>query len=196
MALNRRQFLSASTAAGLGFAAGPFVHAADAARTFRTALIGSGWWGMNVLREAMATQRHKVVALADVDPNQLEVSAEEVFDLSGDKPKTYKDYRELLAKENIEVAIIATPDHWHALNTIEALKAGAHVFVEKPTGHTILESRAMVSAAQAANRAVEVCAVEAPGSHRPDVPGQATLDPAQTRLPGEDHQVALRPVHL
>ena len=156
MPLNRRQFLSASTAASLSLAAGPFVHAVDTAKKFRTALIGSGWWGMNVLREALATKRHKVVALADVDPNQLEASAEEVFDLSGDKPKPYKDYRELLAKENIEVAIVATPDHWHALNTIEALKAGAHVFVEKPTGHTVLESRAMVNAAKAADRAVQV----------------------------------------
>ena len=51
--------------------------------------------------------------------------------------KTYTDFRELLDQEEIEIAIVATPDHWHALNTLAAIEAGAHIFVEKPTGHTI-----------------------------------------------------------
>ena len=98
----------------------------------------------------------KVVALCDVDANTLEVAAEQVNDLSGDQPKTYKDYRELLEKEKPEVVIIASPDHWHALQSIAALKAGAHVFVEKPTGHTVNESRAMFHAARDSGRVVQV----------------------------------------
>jgi predicted dehydrogenase len=78
------------------------------------------------------------------------------LDLSGHKPKLYKDYRELLEKEKPDIAIIATPDHWHALNTLEALRAGAHVFVEKPTGHTVNESRAMLHAARQSGRVVQV----------------------------------------
>jgi predicted dehydrogenase len=66
----------------------------------------------------------------------------------------------MLEKEKIEIAIISTPDHWHALQGIACIEAGAHVFVEKPTGHTILESRAMVKAARAYERTVQV------GMHR------------------------------
>src|SRR6185369_17251177 len=67
-----------------------------------------------------------------------------------------RDYRELLEKEKPEIVIIASPDHWHALQTIAALKAGAHVFVEKPTGHTVNESRAMLQAARESGRVVQV----------------------------------------
>jgi predicted dehydrogenase len=130
--------------------------AADPGRKYRTALIGSGWWGKNILKEAMASERVKVVALCDADGNTLEVAAERVNDLSGDRPKAYKDFRELLEKEKPEIIIIASPDHWHALHTIAALKSGAHVFVEKPTGHTVNESRAMLSAAHASGRVVQV----------------------------------------
>lgn len=156
MHLSRRRFLASSAAATFALSAAPFARSADVARKYRTALIGTGWWGMNILNEAMAAGKTKVVALCDVDPNQLEVSAEQVTDASGDKPKMYRDYRELLEKEDVEIAIIATPDHWHALQTIAALKAGAHVFVEKPTGHTIGESQAMLSAARQADRVVQV----------------------------------------
>ena len=56
----------------------------------------------------------------------------------------------------VDIAIVATPDHWHPLITIAAVEAGAHVYVEKPIGHTIKEGRAMVKAARAAGRAVQV----------------------------------------
>ena len=155
MSVTRRRFLQTTAATGMAMAA-PYVHAASKARRYRTALIGSGWWGMNLLRDAMAASDLQVVALCDVDADNLELAAEEVSDLSGNSPKTYKDFRELLDRENIEIAIVATPDHWHALNTIYAIEKGAHVLVEKPTAHTIQESRAMVKAARAANRVVQV----------------------------------------
>ena len=158
MILTRRHFLRTSTAAAAGafaFHAVP-LRGADPMRKYRTALIGSGWWGKNILKEAMASGRVKVTALCDVDANLLEVSAEQVNDLSGDQPKTYKDFRELLEKDKPEMVIVASPDHWHALHTIAALKAGAHVFVEKPTGHTVNESRAMLRAARESRRVVQV----------------------------------------
>ncbi|MSU36772.1 MAG: Gfo/Idh/MocA family oxidoreductase [Pedosphaera sp.] len=154
--MKRRTFLRNSTLMGAAFAGAPFIRAADIARKYRTALIGSGWWGKNILKEAMASGRCQVVALSDVDANALEVAGEQVNDLSGNTPKPYRDYRELLAKEKPEIVIIATPDHWHALNTIDSLKAGAHVFVEKPTGHTVNESRAMLKAARESERVVQV----------------------------------------
>ena len=160
MNVTRRQFIATSTAASIALSGTPAIHAASKDKQYRTALIGSGWWGMNILREALASGQAKVVALADVDGDKLELAAEEVNDLAGNQPKTYKDYRELLEKEEVDIAIIATPDHWHALNAIDALKAGAHLFLEKPTGHTILESRAIVDVARDSDRVVQM------GMHR------------------------------
>jgi predicted dehydrogenase len=155
MTFSRRQFIRTSAAAGLMFGAVPLL-GAKTDKTYRTALIGSGWWGMNLMREALASGRCKAVALCDVDPNPLEVSAEEINDLTGVMPKTYPDYRELLANEDIDIAIIASPDHWHALQGIAALKAGAHVFVEKPTGQTVYESKALRDTARTSGKTVQV----------------------------------------
>ena len=156
MSIRRRQFIQSAAVAGT-LAATPAIHARkNKAKRYRTALIGSGWWGMNILKEALAADNVKVVALCDVDSDKLELAAEEVEDLTGDAPNMYGDFRELLEKEDIEIAIVATPDHWHALNTIAAIEAGAHIFVEKPTGHTIAESRVMLDAARANDRVVQV----------------------------------------
>ena len=153
--MNRRRFLESIAAGGVALQS-PLVFAQSSERKYRTALIGSGWWGKNILQEAMASGRCRIVALCDADSTTLEVASEQVTDRSGDKPKSYVDYRELLDREKPDIAIIATPDHWHALQTIDALKAGAHVFVEKPTGHTVNESRAMLRAARASGRVVQV----------------------------------------
>lgn len=158
-AMNRKEFLKSSLSAGLALSAVPLL-AQDAAKRYRTALLGCGWWGMNILREAMAAGQSQVVALCDVDQRHLSSAAAEVEKLSGDQPKKYDDFRELLEKEKPEIAIVASPDHWHPLMTIAAVKAGAHVYVEKPIGHTIGEGKAMVKAARDADRVVQV------GTHR------------------------------
>jgi len=145
--MNRRAFMSTLAAPAI---------LAQTGRKYRTALIGSGWWGMNILGCAMESGECTVVAMCDVDENQLNPAVEKVVQLSGDQPKKYKDYRELLAQEKPDIAIVATPDHWHPLAAIAAVNAGAHVYVEKPISHTILEGRAMVKAARAANRVVQV----------------------------------------
>jgi predicted dehydrogenase len=160
--MNRRRFLQTSAAA-VTLAALPFsIRAQDkaGAKKFRVALIGCGWWGNNILREAMASGAGEVVALCDVDSRQFERTLKNVADGTGDTPKLFKDYRELLATVKPDIAIIGTPDHWHALPMIAAVKAGAHVYVEKPIGHTVMEGRAMVNAARVTGRVVQV------GTHR------------------------------
>ncbi|SDM23870.1 Predicted dehydrogenase [Catalinimonas alkaloidigena] len=146
--MNRRHFLTTTAAASLAYSALPLYPALSRASPYRTALIGSGWWGMNILRTAMAAGASKVVAMCDVDQHQLQPAADEVRKLSNDRPKLYRDYRELLAKEKLEIVIVATPDHWHPLIAIAAADAGAHVYVEKPISHTLREGRAMVNAAR------------------------------------------------
>lgn len=160
MTIQRRRFLQAAAAsaatASLPLNRAARVHAQSKGKIYRTALIGSGWWGMNILRQALAAGNTKCVALCDVDQDRLELAAEEVGELTSDSPKCYGDFRELLDQQAIDIAIVATPDHWHALNTIAAIEKGAHIYVEKPTGHTIVESRAMLNAARANDRVVQV----------------------------------------
>jgi predicted dehydrogenase len=159
--MNRRAFLQSTLAASALSTFSFNVRAADkSGRKYRTALIGAGWWGGNIVGEAMASGQCEIVGVCDVDRRALDPTVEKITKLSGDQPRKYGDYRELLAKEKPEIVIVATPDHWHALPTIAAVKAGAHVYVEKPTAHTIGESQAMVKAARAANRIVQV------GTHR------------------------------
>ena len=157
--MNRRTFLQSTLAAGT--LASLQIRGADkVGRRYRTALVGAGWWGGNILGEAMASGACEIVGICDVDQRQLVPTVEKVVKLSGDQPRSYRDFRELLAKEKPEIVIVATPDHWHALPTIAAVKAGAHVYVEKPTAHTIGESQAMVKAARTHQRVVQV------GTHR------------------------------
>lgn len=108
----------------------------------------------------MASKECEIVALCDVDQRQYEATEANIQAGTGDDPKRYPDYRELLAKEKLDIAIIGTPDHWHPLQTIAAVKAGAHVYVEKPISHTVHEGRAMVAAARASGKVVQV------GTHR------------------------------
>jgi predicted dehydrogenase len=159
MTVSRRSFLASSAAAGAALAA-PAVRGADKNKRYRTALIGSGWWGMNILRTAIEAGESDVVAMCDVDSRQLEKAAAEVEKLTGSSPKKHRDYRDLLDEQKPEIVIVGTPDHWHPLITIAAIHAGAHVYVEKPVGHTLLEGRAMVNAARANDRVVQV------GTHR------------------------------
>jgi predicted dehydrogenase len=154
--MNRRSFLQKTGATAALVGSAPYLLGQSKGKKFRTALIGCGWWGKNILREAVASGRCQIVGLCDVDGNGLEIAADQVTDLSGEKAKTYKHHEELLEKEKPEMVIIATPDHWHALQTIDALRAGAHVYVEKPTGHTVNESRAMLKSVRETGRVVQV----------------------------------------
>jgi|YelNatPaOPRAMG01_1025707.scaffolds.fasta_scaffold02635_7 predicted dehydrogenase len=156
----RRAFLKTSAAASLGWAAAPLLAAESPAQKYRTALIGCGWWGNNILGEAMASGACRIVAVCDVDARARDKTAARVQKETGDTPRAYNDYRELLQKEKPDICIVATPDHWHPLQTIDAVRAGAHVYVEKPISHTIREGRAMVKAAREAGRVVQV------GTHR------------------------------
>lgn len=158
--MQRREFIKTSSAASMAFAAGPLIRISGQQKIYKTALIGSGWWGNNILRCAVQAKQSKIVALCDVDQTFLNSTAETVRKLNGDNPKLYRDYRELLSKEKPEIVIVATPDHWHPLIAIAAMEAGAHVYVEKPICHTINEGKAMVKAARNTQRMVQV------GTHR------------------------------
>lgn len=144
---SRRTFLQQSTLAATGLWASPLLSRIPAAK-YKAVLIGSGWWGLNILREGLRTGAITIAGLCDADQNQLKKSNEAVRQWCNDNPKQYTDFRECLRREQPDIAIIATPDHWHALPAIEALHTGAHVFLEKPIGHTVKEGTAILKAAR------------------------------------------------
>jgi len=161
MTLSRRKFLTASAlTAAASTLPSPAVHGANANKKYKTALVGSGWWGMNILNVAIASKTVEPVALVDVDKRQLDPALKQVEEATGTTPKGFNDYREMLEQVKPEIVINATPDHWHALITIDACNAGAHVYLEKPISHTINEGIAMVKTARETKRTVQV------GTHR------------------------------
>lgn len=145
--MNRKDFLKVAATATGSVIMHPFIAYAIKSK-YTLALIGSGWWGINILREALKHGDCRLVALCDADENQLKKCLLEVKKMTSDQPSVYIDYRELLKKEKPEIVINATPDHWHALIAIDALNAGANVYLEKPIGHTVNEGKAIIKAVQ------------------------------------------------
>ena len=162
--MQRRDFIIKTTAGGFAASTFPNIILAKKHRVYSVCLIGCGWWGMNILTTAIASGTVKVIGMCDVDQRQLDAAHEKTRELTGDSPKQFNDYRELLHQLKPEIVIIATPDHWHALPTIEALETGCHVYVEKPIAHTINEGRAMVAAQKKYGKVVQV------GLHRHAAP--------------------------
>ncbi|MDR3111068.1 MAG: Gfo/Idh/MocA family oxidoreductase [Planctomycetaceae bacterium] len=159
---NRRQFLSVGGATALAALAfpSPAVLGAEKDKKYRTALVGTGWWGNNILNTAINSKTIEPVAIVDVDRRQLNNTLTSLKERVGIEPPTFSDHREMLEKLKPEIVIVATPDHWHPLIVIDAVKSGAHVYVEKPICHTINEGIAMVKAARGNDRVVQV------GTHR------------------------------
>jgi predicted dehydrogenase len=116
--------------------------------------IGMGEMGMGNLRFAMRTEKVQVAAVCDVFQPHLE-AALETAKKGGFEAKGYKDFREVLADKSIDAVCISTPDHWHALMTVEACKAGKDVFVEKPACVYADEGPKMIQAARKYKRVVQ-----------------------------------------
>lgn len=156
--MDRRKFMTSAAAAASVAAVHARAHAAPANKSRRVGLIGAGWYGKCDLLQLMNVEPVEVVSLCDVDSNMLKEAADlfEARQVSGNRPRTYADYKDLLAAKDLDIVLIATPDHWHALPMIDAVESGADVYVQKPTGVDVLESKAMLDAARKANRVVQV----------------------------------------
>jgi len=150
--MNRRAFL-------LGGAAGAVRAASyDAGKKRRVGLIGSGWYGKCDLFRLIQVAPVEVVSLCDVDRRMLAQAAGMVAARQASKktPRTYTDYRKMLAERDLDIVLIGTPDHWHALPMIEAVKSGADVYCQKPISVDVIEGQAMLAAARKYERVVQV----------------------------------------
>lgn len=157
--INRRHFLKGATASlALSAIAAHGMDIINQGKTLRVALIGAGWYGKSDLFRLIQVAPVEVIALCDVDKNILAAAATLVSkrQKSGKTPRLYNDYRKMLSENKLDVVLIGTPDHWHALQTIDAVKAGAHVYVQKPISVDVMEGEAMVAAARKYNRVVQV----------------------------------------
>jgi predicted dehydrogenase len=156
--MDRRQFL---TTTGAGLALAPSSLAApefDKQKKRRVGLIGSGWYGKCDLFRLIQVAPVEVVSLCDVDKQMLAGAADMVATRQASKkrPRTYADYREMLKEKDLDIVLIATPDHWHALPMIEAVKSGMDVYCQKPISVDVAEGQAMLAAARKYNRVVQI----------------------------------------
>ena len=155
--MNRRNFIGAGTAGLLGATANFAEPFADQ-KTRRVGLIGCGWYGKSDLLRLVQVAPVEVVSLCDVDKRMLSECADIVAgrQASKKKPRTYANYKEMLAAKDLDLVLIDTPDHWHALPMIDAVKAGLDVWVQKPVSVDIAEGQAMLAAARKYKRVVQV----------------------------------------
>ena len=156
--MDRREFLRSGSAALIGLSSLPLYAEQVADRRRRVGLIGCGWYGKCDLFRLLQVAPVEVASLCDVDAHMLDDAARQVSarQASRRRPRTFRDYREMLAEKDLDIVLVATPDHWHALPAIEAIRSGAHVYVQKPTAVDVVESQAMLAAARKYGRVVQV----------------------------------------
>jgi predicted dehydrogenase len=161
--MKRRQFLKDLTKLGITSIAAPYFipasvrgsanHAIAPSDRINLGMIGHGKQGSGLLRGFLYKPEVQVVAVCDVDSKKLENALRVVRAHSAEhRPgnsfkgcKSYSDFREILARDDIDAVVIATPDHWHEIPTRMAARAGKDIYCEKPLSLTIAEARHMVN---------------------------------------------------
>jgi predicted dehydrogenase len=161
MTTTRRNFLKTSglAAAGAGLIAFPLKMPASvigANKKVTCGLIGVRGMGFSNLQAFLRQPDTECVALCDVDRNQLERRVADTEKIQGKKPRAYTDFRKMLENRDIDVVIIATPDHWHCIPFVYAAQAGKDIYCEKPLANSIEEINIMVRAAERYNPVVQI----------------------------------------
>jgi len=158
---SRRDFIKLTTAATVAAATSTTILAADEARQparvspsdkIRLGLIGAGGQGMGDTREALKIPGIELVAVADLYDGRL-TRAKEIW---GNQLFTTRDYREVLARSDIDAVVIATPDHWHMRISNDAMKAGKDVYCEKPMVQSLEQGKHVIETAQQTKRIFQV----------------------------------------
>ncbi|HVK19550.1 MAG TPA: Gfo/Idh/MocA family oxidoreductase [Fimbriiglobus sp.] len=156
----RRTFTKTAAGTVAALSAAGYSRALGAGDRIRVGFIGVGNRGDQVLDGFLPHKDCEVVALCDVYEPYLPAANKK----AGGSAKLLKDYRELLALKDVDAVVIATPDHWHALQFVDACRAGKDVYVEKPVSLTVGEGRVMCRVAEETNRVTQV------GFHRRSTP--------------------------
>jgi predicted dehydrogenase len=123
---------------------------------------GMGWSNTSSL---LKMQDVELAGICDVDDNVIKRCLEDYSKLRKNKPKVYKDYRELLQNKDINAVVIGTPDHWHCKMMVDAVNAGKHVYIEKPIANSITECKLMVEAQEKTGMIVQTGQWQRSGPH-------------------------------
>ncbi|HVV01490.1 MAG TPA: Gfo/Idh/MocA family oxidoreductase, partial [Verrucomicrobiae bacterium] len=157
--LNRREFLKRSSTALVAATAASYVPATFAAeKGKRVGLIGSGWYGKSDLWRLCQVSPIEIVSICDVDKHMLEgaLHIASQRQRSKQRPRAYHDYRKMLAEKDLDIVLVGSPDHWHALHAIAAMESGADVYCQKPISRDVREGEAMLDAARRLKRVVQI----------------------------------------
>src|SRR5271170_1130161 len=156
--LVRRDFLK--TTAGLAFAGAPaLLQGQSPNERLRVGWIATGSRGQHVMKQMYLLSKDTVTvtAVCDAYKGNLNLGKDIVqTNENGKAPKTYLDYRELLADPNVDVVFIASPEHLHYPMAMAAIKAKKHIYLEKPIAHTIEQGQEIVDAAEKSDRVIQV----------------------------------------
>jgi predicted dehydrogenase len=168
--MNRRNFIKGTGAAVAGsILAQTGVLSAAAgcmlADKINIGVIGCNGMGWSNVASLLKMNDVDLVAICDVDENVVQKRVNDYKKLRNNKPKTYKDYRELLNDRNVDAVVIGTPDHWHCRMMVDAVNAGKHVYVEKPIANSIEEARIMVQAQEKTGKVVQAGQWQRSGPH-------------------------------
>ncbi|HQZ29104.1 MAG TPA: Gfo/Idh/MocA family oxidoreductase [Verrucomicrobiales bacterium] len=155
MPSTRRSFIKTTGALAASVTA-PSLISANPNGKIAVACIGIRGRGNSVMHSFIAESDCEITHLCDVREAVLTQRGAEVKEKTGRMPKLVKDYHDLLDDPSIDAFIVATPDHWHALLTIEGCLAGKDVYVEKPASHNIIEGKVAVAAARKGDRMVQM----------------------------------------
>ncbi len=158
---SRREFVKQTTgglaaAATVGMVAQSSIAKTPPSERIRVGCVGVGGRAGALLSLFAKQPDVEIVALADIDSRRLPSAVKRTQELNGRTPATYGDFRSLIDDSSIDVAVVGTPDHWHAIPTILACQAGKDVYVEKPDGHNMLEGQRMVQAMRKHGRVVQL----------------------------------------
>ena len=143
--MNRRHLLTAAAAT-----AASYKRIQGANDRLLLGIIGTGNRGGQIWEQALAMEDAQPVAACDV----YEPHLERALSKARGQAKAYRDFRDLIAHKPMDAVLIATPDHWHAIQTIMACRSGIDVYVEKPLSLTVEEGRKMTEAARKYDRVV------------------------------------------
>ena len=162
-AITRRKFIGGAAAARVaaGTMCSPFLKALRASEPgandkIRLGLIGCGGMGQGDLKCFFLNPEVDCAVICDIDDELLLAGTQICEEKGRKKPDTVKDFRRVLDRKDVDVVLIATPDHWHALPMVMAAQAGKDIYVEKPLARTINEGRAMLEAGKRYNRVVQM----------------------------------------
>ena len=146
--VSRRTFLaSAAVSAGAAALARPAFAASQSPNNqIVLGMIGVGGQGTGRLKEFLKHPDVRIAAICDVDERHVDRAIEIVRSARGQTPQKFGDFRKLLELKEIDAVSVVTPDHWHAIPTVQAFEAGKDVFVEKPLSYSLAEGRAMADA--------------------------------------------------